>query len=222
MNSIGIKVKELRKKAELTQIDFAKRIGITQGYLSSVEKGDVNDIGSNIVVAIRREFGIDITIDDIPQELPEKKVSSDELTILDVKQPEKKRTIPLLLSAISHGIPEWASNHVHATLEFTDIFPDGSVSAFAKGDSMIGAGIRDKDIIIIVPTSDFENGDIVLAEIDGMMTVKTIKFDDKKSIWLLTPENENYQPIECCDENIFIRGIIDSVVRKMRRSRRGI
>lgn len=39
MNKIGIKFKSKRESPGLTQSDFAKTLGITQGYLSDLENG---------------------------------------------------------------------------------------------------------------------------------------------------------------------------------------
>lgn len=38
----GCKIKRIRKKNKLTQVEFAKKIGITQSHLSKVERGDEN------------------------------------------------------------------------------------------------------------------------------------------------------------------------------------
>ena len=38
MNTIAVKIKELRKSLNLTQKEFCERVGISQGYLSALEK----------------------------------------------------------------------------------------------------------------------------------------------------------------------------------------
>lgn len=58
MSSLGARIREVRTNAGLTQAEFASRIGITQGYLSEVERGVKAIIGSDIVTAIHEEFGI--------------------------------------------------------------------------------------------------------------------------------------------------------------------
>ena len=42
VDSIGLKVRELRKKKKLTQDDLAEKAGITGKYLGMVERGEVN------------------------------------------------------------------------------------------------------------------------------------------------------------------------------------
>ncbi|HIW31785.1 MAG TPA: helix-turn-helix domain-containing protein [Candidatus Paenibacillus intestinavium] len=42
MSNIGENIRKLRKKIELTQIEFAKQIGVSQGTLSDIEQGNCN------------------------------------------------------------------------------------------------------------------------------------------------------------------------------------
>jgi transcriptional regulator with XRE-family HTH domain len=53
--TVGRRIRELRG-FDLTQEEFARRIGISQNYLSAMERGKVQ-IGSEILLRIRREFG---------------------------------------------------------------------------------------------------------------------------------------------------------------------
>ncbi|KRE73925.1 helix-turn-helix domain-containing protein [Paenibacillus sp. Soil750] len=39
MNTIGVKIKQIRKVNYMTQIEFSKLIGISQGAISQIEKG---------------------------------------------------------------------------------------------------------------------------------------------------------------------------------------
>ena len=52
---VGRRIRELRG-FDLTQEEFARRIGISQNYLSTMERGNVQ-IGSEILLRISREFG---------------------------------------------------------------------------------------------------------------------------------------------------------------------
>jgi len=55
LRAIGRRIRELRG-FEMTQADFANRIGVSQGYLSALENGD-KEPGSAVLLAIRKEFG---------------------------------------------------------------------------------------------------------------------------------------------------------------------
>ena len=52
--AVGRRTRELRG-FDLTQADLAKRIGVSQGYLSTVEHGQ-REIGAEVLLAISREF----------------------------------------------------------------------------------------------------------------------------------------------------------------------
>lgn len=53
--AIGRRIRELRG-FDMTQADFAERIGVSQGYLSALENGE-KEPGAAVLLAIRREFG---------------------------------------------------------------------------------------------------------------------------------------------------------------------
>jgi transcriptional regulator with XRE-family HTH domain len=53
--TVGRRIRELRG-FDLTQEEFAQRIGISQNYLSTMERGKVQ-IGSEILLRMSREFG---------------------------------------------------------------------------------------------------------------------------------------------------------------------
>lgn len=53
--AVGRRVRELRG-FDMTQEEFARRIGVSQNYLSTMEHGKV-EIGAEILLAISREFG---------------------------------------------------------------------------------------------------------------------------------------------------------------------
>lgn len=83
-----------------------------------------------------------------------------------------------------------------------------------SGDSMIGAGITDGDLVVIREQSDAENGDIVAALVDGVEvegTVKTLKRSDGHT-WLM-PQNPLYTPI--LGDQATIVGKLVAVLRRV-------
>jgi transcriptional regulator with XRE-family HTH domain len=58
LRAIGRRIRELRG-FEMTQADFAARIGVSQGYLSALESGE-KEPGAAVLLAIRKEFGMSI------------------------------------------------------------------------------------------------------------------------------------------------------------------
>jgi len=52
--AVGRRIRELRG-FDMTQADLASRIGLSQGYLSTIEHGE-GEIGAEVLLAISREF----------------------------------------------------------------------------------------------------------------------------------------------------------------------
>lgn len=68
------------------------------------------------------------------------------------------------------------------------------------GDSMIGAGIEDSDLILFAKTKEFSSGDIVLAQTPDGTTVKRFISQNKPPYVYLKPENPKYKIILFTDE----------------------
>lgn len=79
-----------------------------------------------------------------------------------------------------------------------------------SGESMIDVGIDDGDFVVVKKQNTAENGDIVVAYLDGYSTVKTFYFDGKNVV--LKPENQLFQPIIC--ENCSILGKVLGCIKK--------
>lgn len=83
-----------------------------------------------------------------------------------------------------------------------------------KGDSMKDAGILAGDRVQLCMDGIFGDGDIVVASIDGEMTLKTFYRDEQGRSWLV-PFNENYSPILLQEDmGVKIVGRVDALMRK--------
>ncbi len=83
-----------------------------------------------------------------------------------------------------------------------------------KGDSMIGDGICDGDVIIVRRSDDAENGQTVVALIDKHeATVKRFRRNGDGTV-TLSPTNPAYQEIVCNETRIAIQGIVVGLLRK--------
>ena len=119
-----------------------------------------------------------------------------------------------LLGVVAAGQPiEAVLNH-----ESVIIPPDmlGRRRTFAlrvRGDSMIDEQIRDGDYLIVESRETAENGQTVVALVDGSdATVK--RFYRESSQIRLEPANPAYQPIIKSAEQVHIQGIVIGVIRK--------
>jgi repressor LexA len=80
-----------------------------------------------------------------------------------------------------------------------------------RGDSMIDAAILDGDWVAVRQQTIAENGETVVAMIDGEPTVKTLRYADGR-VWLM-PQNPVYKPIPA-EEGILL-GKVVSVLRRL-------
>ncbi len=81
-----------------------------------------------------------------------------------------------------------------------------------RGDSMIGDGIHDGDLILLRKQEDADNGQTVVALIDGEATVK--RFLRKGAVVELHPANSSMEPLILEAEKVTIQGIVVGLIRK--------
>lgn len=80
------------------------------------------------------------------------------------------------------------------------------------GDSMINAGIHDRDLVIIQKCDTAENGTIVVALVDGEeATLKRLRRAGNKIV--LEPENESFAPQVLEPNRVKIQGRLVSLLR---------
>lgn len=118
-----------------------------------------------------------------------------------------------VVGSVACGQPILAIQNIEFTASLpVEIFGDQELyGLYAQGDSMIGVGIFDGDLIFYLPTSSANDGDIVVALIgDESATVK--RYYKRKEGVVLHPENPNYQDIVTKD--VKIQGIVKRVVRR--------
>lgn len=82
-----------------------------------------------------------------------------------------------------------------------------------KGDSMIDLGIFDRDLVVCRSQQQAQQGEIVVAALDGEATVKT--FYKKKSHIELHPANDSYEPITISEDSgeFAILGVLVGLIR---------
>ena len=105
----------------------------------------------------------------------------------------KKPKIPLLTDSVSAGFPSPADDYTEENIDLNDYLISNPFSTFflrVKGDSMINAGIKDKDLIIVDKSLRAKPGNIIIAMIDGEFTIKRLSM--KNNELYLKAENHNY------------------------------
>ena len=123
---------------------------------------------------------------------------------------------PLALERIPAGFPSPAEDYMDRSLDLNEYLVDNAAATFmvrVGGDSMIGAGIRDGDILVVDRSKTAAPGQIVVAVLDGALTVK--RLSRKNGRIVLASENPEYRAIEIGDEQeLIIWGVVAGMVRK--------
>jgi len=84
----------------------------------------------------------------------------------------------------------------------------------AQGDSMLGAGIHDGDLLIVDRSVEAAHDRVVIAALDGELTVKRLV--RRKGRVLLAPENPDYPEFDITErEYVHIWGVVTYVVHKL-------
>ena len=121
--------------------------------------------------------------------------------------------LPIVGNVVA-GFPSPAEEELRDTISFDEYLINNRSSSFVlsvTGDSLIGEGIKEKDLVIVERGREPKNGDIILAEVDGHWTMKYFRKKGKKVT--LEAANPKYPPITP-QEELRIAGVITAVVRK--------
>ena len=123
----------------------------------------------------------------------------------------------LIEQGISAGFPSPADDFKEVRISLDkELVKNKEATFYARvsGDSMVGAGLDDGDLVVIDRALNPENGKIAVCFIDGEFTVKRIKKERDK--FYLIPENKNYKRIEIKEENeLIIWGMVRYVIKKV-------
>ena len=126
--------------------------------------------------------------------------------------------LPLFACKISAGVPSPADDHIEKRLNLHDFAVDRDHTSYfveAEGDSMSKIGILPGTMLVVDKSIKAEDGDIVVAFLDGACLVKRLR-KSKGSIWLC-PENDKYAPIEVTgNESFGIFGVVISGCTRFR------
>lgn len=130
---------------------------------------------------------------------------------------ESEIRIALIPDSVSAGFPSPAADFLETFIDLNKELCKNPIATFyvkVKGNSMIDAGIQDKDLLIVDRSLEPRNNKIAICYIDGEFTVKRIQL--KKDGVYLMPENKEYEPIKINEENeLIIWGVVTYVIKKL-------
>lgn len=187
-------LKYLRAKNGIEQLELANMIGLkSASAVSEWEKG-VRIPSAGVLSDLANIF----------------RVSIDNFMNVNLEKFSVGGSTPVpLIGQIAAGSPILAEENIEDYFNIdTSIKADFALKI--KGDSMIGAGIFQDDIVFIRQQECLENGEIGAILIEEEATLK--KFYKEKDTIILQAENDNYKPMIYTNGNLKILGKLVAVL----------
>lgn len=191
ISSIASRIREYREREDLTLAEMAQRTGVPAQTLNRYELGK-RAPKIDVAVQIAERLGVNplwLQGYDVPV-----------LTgVPDGFDPVPETYTVPRVGAIACGTPILAEQNI----ETYDAVPNRIRCDFTlvcKGDSMVGAGIEDGDVVYIRQQPEVENNEIAAVMIDGEATLKYFK--RVGDMVLLSPANREYEPIIVSGEDL--------------------
>lgn len=225
--TLGERIKGKRKERKMTLEEVAKFVGVSRQTIQRYESGVISTIPSDkverLAQALRTTPAYLMGWEDASRSEPSatkeagwlsgREKESDKISAIpDISNivPIEKKQIPLI-GTIAAGRPITADEHIEMLLPCVEkVRADFALRV--QGDSMIGAGIYDGDIVFIRKQPDVDNGQIAAVLIDDSATLKHVyKTPDSCTLVSMNPQ---YPPMIFNSDNCDSIQIIGLAVAK--------
>jgi DNA polymerase V len=124
---------------------------------------------------------------------------------------------PVFLERVPAGFPSPAGDYMEGKLDLNQHLIKHPAATFfmrVTGDSMIEAGIHSGDLLIVDRSLEPVDGNVVVAALDGELTVK--RLHQRNGNVRLLPANPDYSPLEIHDQQTFeIWGVVTNVIHSL-------
>ena len=126
-----------------------------------------------------------------------------------------KAALPMYSAKVSAGFPSPAEDYIEGKIDLNKELvakPGDTFFVRVTGNSMINAGIKENDVLIVDRSLEPRHNKIVIAVVDGELTVKRLLKRHNKVI--LAPENEQYPALEITSQELSIWGVVTYIIHK--------
>lgn len=131
--------------------------------------------------------------------------------------PDDRKGVPTMLSLVPAGWPSPAEDYIDAEVDLHKFVVRNQIATFfmhASGESMLGAGIHDGDLLVVDRSVNAYSGAVIIAALDGELTVK--RFVVRGNRTFLQPENERFKSVEVTGREDFeVWGVVTYVLHKL-------
>lgn len=181
MSNFGRCLREYRRTHGMSQEQLASILGTSKQVISRYETGDRSP---KISVAAEYAQKLGLTLAELNGEGPLDQ-NYDNIT------PVKRLRLPVR-GTIAAGEPLYAEEEYDEFIVADEDY-HADFALRVSGDSMEGAGIHDKDVVLIRQQDDVNNGQIAAVIIDDCATLKRV-YHARNHITLVA-ENPKYEPM---------------------------
>lgn len=186
--TVGDRIRQVRQEQDVTQQELADYIGVSKQAVYKYENNIVTNIPTDKVDAIAKRLKVSPAYLMGWEEQPEPKKP----TIPPGFEPMPKMKKVPLIGSIACGTPVLAQQNIEKLVDVPEnIRCDFSLAC--HGDSMVGAGIHDKDVVYIHIQPEVENGEIAAVRIGEEATLKRVYLHT--DYIELRPENPAFESI---------------------------
>lgn len=201
-------LKKIRKRKKVSQKQLASALDVGQSCIANWEAG-IRD--PKLTDIVKLSTYLDVSTNQLTGTL---KMGAFSVLKNDTTQTNK---MPLFTSQVSAGFPSPADDYIENRLDLNDLLiknPPATFFVKVTGESMIDAGINDGDILIVDKSKKVTNNNIVIAVLNGELTVKRI--EKTKNKLYLVPENPAFPKIEVTDGmELVIWGVVTNVIHQV-------
>lgn len=187
-------IEQMRKELKRRHISYEEFSSISKvplNTLKNIFSGRTKNPRIDTMQAIEKALGI--ADSPPPYSLIDQTQRRQEYVIQDEVPLNELYPIPLLGSVVA-GVPIEAQEDLEGYIYINYKHNEEYFALRVHGNSMINAGIRDKSVLVVHKQETAENGDIVVAMLNGEQTVKRLKLYDN-GLTFLMPENPEFAPI---------------------------
>ena len=189
--TVGDRIRQVRQEQDVTQQELADYIGVSKQAVYKYENNIVTNIPTDKVDAIAKRLKVSPAYLMGWEEQPTPKLTSPAPIPPGFEPMPKMKKIPLI-GSIACGDPITAEQNIEKMVDVPEnIRCDFSLTC--HGDSMVDAGIHDKDVVYIRIQPQVENGEIAAVRIDGEATLKRVYYNP--GTLTLMPANPAYAPM---------------------------
>lgn len=192
MANFGSILKNLRLSRNITQGELAAKLGISRSAVGMYETGG-REPDFEMMEAIADIFNVDMDYlmgrSQVERKHP---ITPPNGEIPPGFEPMPKMKKVPLIGSIACGDPITAEQNIEKMVDVPE-YIRCDFSLTCHGDSMVDAGIHDKDVVYIRIQPEVENGEIAAVRIDGEATLKRVYYNP--DTLTLMPANPAYAPM---------------------------